>query len=213
MISPNDLELIRPLAGARRHILCPDWPSLRGIVAWVSQERPTDSLRRRVLDVGACVGAFSLEVLRVVESAEIDAFEPSELAWPYLRHNLSWSRARLHHVACSDKDGVAMLACPDGRVGTETLHRGGGRPVTTVAIDSFISGPVDLIKIDVEGHEVEVLNGASKTIDRWHPTLIVELLDKNQALSGRTVEDVVNTIVAHGYRNNRQITLNDWIFT
>ena len=212
MISPNDLELIRPLCGARRHILCPDWPSLRGIVAWVSQEHSLHGYLR-VLDVGACIGAFSMEVLRVAEYAHIDAFEPSDLAWPYLHHNLSWSNVRLHKVAVSDKEGVASLACPHGRVGTETLYGKDGRSVRTVAIDDFITGPVDIIKIDTEGHEVEVLNGASKTIDRWHPNLIVELLDKNQALAGRTVEDVVSVITKHGYRKSQQITLNDWIFT
>jgi len=170
-------------------------------------------VRRRVLDVGACVGAFSLEVLRVAAHSEIDAFEPSDMAWPYLQHNLSWSRTNLHHVAVSDKNGVAMLACPDGRVGTETLHKDGGRPVETVAIDSFISGQVDVVKIDVEGHEIEVLKGAERTIDRWHPTLIVELLDRNQAFSGRTVEDVVSVIAGYGYRKSKQIGRNDWVFT
>jgi len=212
MIGPNDLELIRPLCGGRRHILCPNWSSLRGVAAWVSREKPLPN-HIRVLDVGACIGAFTMEVLRVAENAEIDAFEPSDMAWPYLQYNLSWSNVRLHNVACSDKDGVAMLACPDKRIGTETLHGKDGRPVRTVTIDGFISGKVDIIKIDVEGHEVEVLKGAERTIDRWHPNLIVELVDKNQALSGRRVEDVVNVIARHGYRNSQQITINDWIFT
>lgn len=52
----------------------------------------------------------------------------------------------------------------------------------TVTIDSLQLPRVDFIKIDVEGHELEVLWGSRETLKKYHPTLLVEVT------SSRTIE-------------------------
>jgi hypothetical protein len=46
-------------------------------------------------------------------------------------------------------------------------------------LDDFALSDVTFIKIDVEGHEVEVLIGASETIKKWRPYVLVEVADRN----------------------------------
>jgi FkbM family methyltransferase len=46
-------------------------------------------------------------------------------------------------------------------------------------LDSFQFEKVGFIKIDVEGHELEVLRGAAKTIQRYHPHLLIEVREDN----------------------------------
>jgi hypothetical protein len=52
--------------------------------------------------------------------------------------------------------------------------------VETCTLDSFGFTEVDLLKIDVEGHEMAVLAGARETISRCLPWLIIEALDEQQ---------------------------------
>jgi len=47
--------------------------------------------------------------------------------------------------------------------------------VNTVTIDSLQLPRVDFIKIDVEGHELEVLRGSRETLEKYHPILMVEI--------------------------------------
>jgi len=57
----------------------------------------------------------------------------------------------------------------------------------TVTLDEVVEAhlpanvPVGVVKIDVEGHELEVLRGAARTLQRWRPALIVEVWDDQEA--------------------------------
>ena len=81
----------------------------------------------------------------------------------------------------------------------------GGDKVEARTIDSFGFSEVSLIKIDVEGHEAEVLHGAEKTISAFHPVIIVEISKGN-----RTV--VMPILKGHGY-SVRPISLIDYVAT
>ena len=63
----------------------------------------------------------------------------------------------------------------DGRVAIGK----GGDPVEARTIDSFGFSNVSVIKIDVEGHEARVLEGAAQTIGDSHPVILVEILERN----------------------------------
>ena len=68
-----------------------------------------------------------------------------------------------------------------------TTYHVRARPLDDIVADTGVSR-VDVVKIDVEGAEMLVLKGAAKTLARYHPVLIVELIDK-QLRSMGTSED------------------------
>jgi FkbM family methyltransferase len=57
-------------------------------------------------------------------------------------------------------------------------------------LDEFALSDVTFIKIDVEGHEVQVLIGASETIKRWRPVVLIEVDDRNVRAVNRYFEDI-----------------------
>ena len=157
--------------------------------------------KRRFLDVGANQGTYSIYFLDKFE--KIDAFEPlSEV--PIKKSVLKDQKLSIHHVALSDHVGEMDFYIPIRN----------GEPVTALAsleerdppyavrrvpikrIDDYDFQDVDLIKIDVEGHEYKTIKGAKATIDRCSPTLIVEIEQRHLKIS---INDVFNAITNLGY--------------
>ena len=73
-------------------------------------------------------------------------------------------------------------------------------PVTTLDIEFASCNKVDFIKIDVEGYEVSVLNGAVKLIDRHRPVMLVEVHPIYLANYNQSHLDVINFLEAHHYK-------------
>ena len=156
------------------------------------------------IDVGANVGVWSHHAAG--SFPEVHCFEPdAELAGrlpKVLPQNVT-----VHAVALSDHEGSARLGTPvlDGRptVSRASLeaNANGGAPETsqTVALrrlDDYGFHNVGAIKIDVEGHEAAVLEGAWETIEREKPLLVVEIEERHHP--GRS-EALIQRIVARGY--------------
>jgi FkbM family methyltransferase len=137
------------------------------------------------LDVGANQGFFAFAFVGLVDS--VHAFEPNPDYADFARRMLG-ARAQVHQVALSNYVGTAEFVVPVAEDGTE-LHLGGNlshghaQPGNSLkytvgvrTIDSYGFTNVRVIKIDVEGSEMQVLEGARTTIMRDRPSLIVELL-------------------------------------
>jgi len=69
--------------------------------------------------------------------------------------------------------------------------------VKTIALDDLNIQNVGLIKLDLEGHEPEALDGMWATIDKWKPYLVIEL--SNGYLGVQKVREMVSLIESHGY--------------
>lgn len=114
-----------------------------------------------VVDVGANIGTFALNVLWRRPAARVTCVEPSPDNLGYLKRNLkSFGRhsAVVLPVAVTDHEGDARL------VGSTSdalrVEHGNGGEVETVTLKSLIHEHVDLLKIDIEGSETEALAGA-----------------------------------------------------
>ena len=59
---------------------------------------------------------------------------------------------------------------------------------------------LDFVKLDVEGGELALLQGGTHTIDRHHPTLLLELEERHTHRYGHTPDDVVGWLTERGYR-------------
>lgn len=135
-------------------------------------------------DVGAHIGFMSLLASRLVgPDGTVLAFEPAVGNCERLAENARLNGARniiIEHCALGSHAGAAVLYRHRGSLtGTLVRERASGddgEVVTCRTLDDVsVGSPLpDLIKIDVEGLELEVLRGGSRLLKRHHPQLLVE---------------------------------------
>lgn len=136
--------------------------------------------KRRFLDIGANVGIYSYHFKNIFE--KIDAFEPL----PEITYRLEFYQnefLKIHNIALSNKVGEFQLYIPiiDEKIvpPLASLEKRDSnceiRTVRVNTLDSYNFDDVDLIKIDVEGHEQEVIEGSIKTIKKNMPIMIIEI--------------------------------------
>ena len=132
---------------------------------------------RAAVDVGAHVGLWSMHMAS--QFAEVYAFEPVVQFRECWRANMAGAKnTTLHHVALGAVRGEVRMAIDPAdsggtHVATDVVMPVNGL-VPLVPLDSYEFGEVDFIKIDCEGYELDVLEGAAQTIGRWKPCIIVE---------------------------------------
>ena len=173
---------------------------------------------RAALDVGANKGAYTWELLRIAPS--VHAFEPNPALLPWLSR-LRDPRLTIHALALGARDGEAVLKVPLGRTGrpskqgatlaaTERTLRGALEVAAQVRrLDSLDLGDVGFIKIDVEGFEAEVIEGAHETIARCRPVMLIEI---EAAHTGEPSSAMIGRIAGFGYACYGLVdgVLTDW---
>ena len=143
---------------------------------------------RKIIDVGAWWGPWSLWWHDKVQSVEI--FEPNKDILPKLVNNVGkFQNCEIHHTALGDRHGSVSMQCADH---SGTYHvTGQDGDIEMKTLDSFAFDSVDIIKIDAEGYELPVLQGAKETISRNRPWIQVEG-NKSGERYGRTKVDIKN---------------------
>lgn len=143
------------------------------------------------IDAGANIGFYSLRMAGLFR--KVYAFE----ADPRTSRDLKDCRlpnVEVFDVGLSDRVGEAMLRIPVLRSGMELdgwaslesdpcpdAERYIEKTVTLKPLDAFGVEDCSLLKIDVEGHELHVLQGAVKTIERGRPVILVEVRERNES--------------------------------
>lgn len=162
----------------------------------------------KVLDVGANRGVYSFKLWTL--GAKITIFEPNPICMKVL---LAWALDKptitLYSVALSDKDGTADLHIPVDEFGVEhdasaSLNRTDfigmrNENVEVRKIDSFSFKDIKFIKIDVEGHELQVLRGAKKLLHDSRPIVLVEIEQRHCVHSINEVFELLKTIGYEGF--------------
>jgi FkbM family methyltransferase len=154
------------------------------------------------IDCGANIGVHTIEwAMAMTGWGSVLAIEAQERVYYALAGNIAINNcfnAVAVHGAVSSESGTLQIPNPNYFVPSsfgslELRQRQGnefiGQPidyentvtVRKLAIDEFNLPRVDLIKIDVEGMEVEALEGASRTIDRSHPIMLIERIKADDA--------------------------------
>jgi FkbM family methyltransferase len=164
-----------------------------------------DSARVGV-DVGAALGAYSWPLSQLCAGCIV--FEPNPNQARYLVNALG-NKVRVEAVALSDHEGEVELTIPlEGDVaqaGLATIAPGtwlDGVPVQRIQVpmrtlDSFKFRPAGFIKVDVEGHELAVLQGGARLLTRDKPTLLIELEER---FGEGAIARVREFLVSLGYR-------------
>jgi FkbM family methyltransferase len=143
------------------------------------------------VDIGASLGEWTLPLARAVGPVgRVLAVEPLPHSAAALEATLaanSLRQVRVVGCAVGEQDGSAALAVPvvtsaHSDTGTTRVGvAGAGHETVNVSLRTLDSlaaefglDRVDLIKIDVEGHECRVLDGAASILERFRPTLVIE---------------------------------------
>jgi FkbM family methyltransferase len=203
--------------------LSDDMPEARGrgiisaVLAWLyRQNYPV------IVDVGAGIGCLSL--LPIFHPTVIfHTFEPNPVHVEILRANLALhdiqDRVSVYPVALMDTGGTYTLRVPVnpkssgcGTLGGHNLQPGmydGGQvyQVEARTLDSYEFEWVDLIKLDVEGAEKLVLDGAIDTIERCQPAVLFEW--SRTSWFDYPWQQIMEFLMEYGYREFRAVTEED----
>ncbi len=174
---------------------------------------PSDGV---VIDVGAHAGQFTKLFAGLVPQGRVIAFEPSSYAQRIL--SIVVAVKRLSNVTVvpaglSDAAGQAELAMPlkaSGSLGYGLSHFGveAARPVVResvdlMTLDGYVGEAgldrVDLIKADIEGWEARLIKGASVTIARHRPAIVLELVRDHLARAESEPGEIWAALGAAGY--------------
>jgi FkbM family methyltransferase len=137
-----------------------------------------------VYDVGANVGIYSLLAsLLAGPSGVVYAFEPLERNLVYLRRHLILNKVKncvVLGAAVCNKEGTRAFSAASWSSSMAHLSADGEISVPSTSLDNCIYGerrfrPPGILKIDVEGAEMEVLEGASRVITEFHPAIFLEI--------------------------------------
>lgn len=160
------------------------------------------------VDVGANCGLYTRELARL--SRYVHAFEPSRQMADVLRCT-SAKNVEVHEIALSDREGEADLLIPQGEQGSIhglaslqprvalsaksclALH------VPLARLDTVVRDDVAFVKIDVEGHELNVLNGSVALLERNRPVFLVEAEDRHRAAATESVFEFFRTRDYRGF--------------
>jgi FkbM family methyltransferase len=176
-------------------------------------------------DIGAEYGLYTLTFARRVGArGRVLSFEPLPGPHRFLSRIVRWLRApnvTVHRVALGDRVGNATLSLPrrrwlpvhgrafvtdgaDGPGPNEEFEREERVASTVSTVDGAVADAgltrVDFIKIDVEGYEPAVLRGALRTLDRFRPTVLIEIEDRHLEKFRASSASVIDLLAPHGYQ-------------
>jgi len=184
---------------------------------WSSVIKPMIPAGGRVLDIGANVGYLSGLFARWVGiGGKVVSVEPIPATYDVLKHSMNVLYPGIvNTLQCcvSDTPGEATMAVPkydDGRenyyesriVSTDSNAAKGQFKVPATTLELLLNkvnmNSPSLIKIDVEGHELAVINGGAKYLTENHPPLLIEVAG-DPDVPGSSADQLFSTLAKWGY--------------
>ncbi len=168
-----------------------------------------------VIDAGANFGWYTTLFSRLVgKSGSVHSFEPVPFIfrklWTNCRLNSCQSNAILNRSALGRESGVGEIhvfaGLKDGHASLSDLGRTDGRmfPCEIITLDAYVErhgvGRIDLVKCDVEGSEMAVLEGSSSVLSGPDPPVWLMELNRETAVHmGYEPSDLVGKLLGFGY--------------
>jgi FkbM family methyltransferase len=166
---------------------------LRALKTFLPQSR-----LRVALDIGANIGTHSVAFARFF--AAVHAFEPNPTLWPNIERHISINRlsnVEVHKLGLAEKDETLPFYITEHSnlgLGTATTDQEYEVPLKqagTIEVangDAYLAaraiGPIDFVKIDVQGMEEAVLRGLKKTLQAHQPLVWIEINAQSIAQAG-----------------------------
>lgn len=176
--------------------------------------RPGD----RMADVGANIGMITLHAASLVgPGGRVESFEPNPRCLQRLRQALEANRisqVRVHPMGLSDKNETLTLRVLTDHDGMGTFAEVQGKEAEMVSRtfevpvgvgdevllkDAQDEKPLALVKIDVEGYEHHVLRGLRKTLEKYKPIVVAEVVSDNLKRAGTSRAQIDQFMRELGY--------------
>ncbi len=168
-----------------------------------------------VIDIGGNIGQTALSLSgKVGEKGKILSFEPYPRTAGQFKTNLQLNRTigniKLVELGLGDKPGSFTMyqdCVTNSGANRVSLNEGieleGMQTINITTLDNYLSADplpaINLLKIDVEGFEMRVLKGASKTIDAYKPRIFMEVNEKNLKSQGDSARDIFDYLKTFKY--------------
>lgn len=170
------------------------------------------------IDVGAHIGKWSIFVAKQSNNSRVYAIEPNPETYSYLLKNVNLNglkdKISCFNIAFSCRQSKLYFKAEKSNTATSRLsNERSSIKIIVTTLDSFIKQNkiniinIDTIKIDVEGHESEVLLGAKNTLKKLkkNTQIIVEISDKKK--------EILNLMQEMNFKIKQLETKNDYLFT
>ncbi len=160
--------------------------------------------KRRFLDIGTNVGIYSYYFSK--KFSKIESFEPLKEITHRLKA-LNNKNIKIHHLGLSNRNGNLEFYIPIKNKKMipplATLEKRNKpykiRTIDVKCLDEFNFKDVDFIKIDVEGHEYNVILGALKTIKQNQPAIVCEIEQRHTTVPINKIFRLMKKIKYQGY--------------
>jgi FkbM family methyltransferase len=126
------------------------------------------------LDIGANVGLWSRDLVKSFD--RVIAFEPVAVFRECLEQNVTGANFEVRPIALGDQDTMGTMIITEDNSGHSHLDPNtmGAGDVQVVRLDNLNLHDINYIKIDCEGYEYRILQGAEQTIRRCRPIVVIE---------------------------------------
>ena len=171
------------------------------------------------VDVGANHGELTVFAAKRLTEGKVIAFEPVSVLFQKLERNINinnFTNVQLIQKGLSDKSFKSTIYTREGSFEDGTKHEGLptlyptitrsqiGEVIEITYLDQFVESEnvtrIDVIKLDVEGAELAVLKGATKTIRRFNPTILMEVNEETSQAAGYPARALLDYLSEMGYR-------------
>lgn len=152
-----------------------------------------------IIDIGANLGSHTLEFADLVgDNGKVYAFEPQRIIYYQLCSNIianGYNNIFAYNLALSDKNETAYIEkqnfYSDDILNIGDTHiSNDGDIIDVKKLDNYNLNNVSLIKIDVQGYEPFVLNGAIETIKRNKPIILIEIVNEHLNIYNKSDENI-----------------------
>ncbi len=156
--------------------------------------------RRLALDIGANVGLWTRDL--AANFARVIAFEPVSDFRACLEKNVVSSNLEIKACALGNTDTTIDMIIVEGNTGHSHVNPNtmGTGTIPMYRLDSLDITGIDLVKIDCEGYEETILQGARETLCREHPIVIIEQkLHKDTGVTKQTQFNAIALLESWGF--------------
>lgn len=170
---------------------------------YIGQVLKSDSV---FIDIGTNKGIYLYQAEKVITKGKIIGFEPNKSLVNYIKP--LFPKAEIYPLAVSSQSGTAVLNIPkkanglqDTRASLEAMGEDVEKvEIQMVALDEFAKeknlSRIDVVKIDVEGHEFDTVKGCKEILEKIKPVFIIEIELRH---AHYPIKDIFDFIIGFGY--------------